>query len=235
MSSFIEHDILKDEKNKSFEKYNFQNFLQKSNKKKTENLETEKVYNKIFDKNYRKIFDCKFKDTKEYQEQILKILKIKGKPGFVDDKILEAKTKIYFMKGIFDYICPKILGHKLKVQKKAYDKVFANHKTQQLNKIEGVKYNSQNKEILKNSEFYTTKEIKNKISTNIFLGRINSGVNNEIKIQTRNTIKNIITPLNVNNRPNTELGINLERFYSNRKKSNCNKIDFISKNLLENS
>lgn len=190
------------------------------------------VYNKIFDKYYRKLFDPKGPHSKDKLEQIRKYLKLRGKPSYLDDKIKDMKSKIFFIKGIFDFAYPEIIGHRLKIQKNLYEKEIKS-----LQRAENLKnQNFPSNLNVKTSEFYTTiGAIKPKTEKN-FYSRIKTPISSETKVKTntKNFLKNFISSSKLklmhNNHEKISL-YNLDRFF-NIKKVN-EQYDSISKHILK--
>lgn len=87
--------------------------------------ETDDVYKKIFDKNTRKLIEID--KSKDNQTIIPKNYMAKINPEIVKNKIKDIKSKIVFMKGVYDYAYPLIMIKKLKTQKKENDELIKSY------------------------------------------------------------------------------------------------------------
>jgi len=206
-----------------------------------EDPEIQLIYNKIFDKYFRNFFDPKVPKTKEKHEQLRKYLKIQGNPTYIEDKIIDIKSKIFFLKGIIDFTYPKVLADKMKIQNEYYDKIANDN-------MEELRINNENKNNTIESQFYTMKSFHktrfSKSSQN-FYPRIATPIDSNIKLRTKskNFMRNIFTPYipqqnqtENNPVPNIKPGdmfSNLDKFF-NMKNFRDNE-DLITRNLLKNS
>ncbi len=182
------------------------------------------IYNKIFHKNIRKLFEPKAVNSKELQEQIRKYLKLKGKPSEIDDKIKEIKTKIFFMKGIFDFIYPEVIASKMKTKKEYYEKLSKELKEDVNKKYEITKSNLNLNNYINYdfSEFYTIKN-RAKSSNTFYNNKQHNTMRSDIKIktQTKNLFSNIVRSQTSKKNNEPFLLSNLDKFF-NMKKFNDN-------------
>jgi hypothetical protein len=80
------------------------------------------LYRKIFRKknNYKRLNEIHFEKINEKEEKLRethkKIIKEENHPKYVNDKIKEIKSKLNFMKGVFDYAYPLVMVKRLKFQ-----------------------------------------------------------------------------------------------------------------------
>jgi hypothetical protein len=96
------------------------------------------VYNQIFDKNlqqmvkpkYSKKLDKNDLNNKKNQE-MMKKYNISNRSGFIHDKIEKIKTKVLFIKGVYDYACPQVIVKKIQV----YDKLLKINKEEREKKF----------------------------------------------------------------------------------------------------
>lgn len=186
------------------------------------NPEVIAIYNKIFDKFYRKLFDPKAPKTKDLQDQIRRYLKLRGKPSYLDDKIKDIKTKIFFMKCIFDFSYPEIIANKLKVQKNYYELMKKEIHEAKKNKLDKVQDNFKTKsnyhDQIENSEFYSFKERAK--TPNSFYPRVQTAFKSDVKKKTHtiNFFKNIVKPQTSKNANNPSIIKNISENIFNLKK-----------------
>lgn len=113
---------------------------QKLKKKKLrEKKETEIIYKQVFDKKYEFLINPKAVSLKKRQE-IQKYMKTRNqnskKHNYIYDKILHIKSKIFFMKSVYDYIYPKIVIQKFHLQDQVNKKNELNQEKKLMEKAE---------------------------------------------------------------------------------------------------
>jgi hypothetical protein len=92
----------------------------------SEKRELKLMYKNIFDKKYTKLIESfqektLTKEEEKRREIRERVLKIQKKPDYIKEKIKDMKTKLYFMKSVYDYSYPLIMIKKVQAQKKVYD------------------------------------------------------------------------------------------------------------------
>jgi hypothetical protein len=114
--------------------------------------ETELIYKKVFDKKYAKLINSSIRsDGKRISQKTTPQSPI-NQPGkntanflnkppqtYVKDKIKDIKSKIFFIKGVFDYAYPLVMIEKIRSQKKYYEKYIEQFNKNILAKNESLK------------------------------------------------------------------------------------------------
>lgn len=108
-----------------------ENLKEKQRKEK----EVDLVYKKMFDKQLNKnLLTYKTMNNKDIDidPKKMKNFKIKRSPEYIKEKIKDIKSKILFMKGVFDYAYPLITVKKIKAQQMLFDKLISDYNNKQI-------------------------------------------------------------------------------------------------------
>jgi len=177
-----------------------------------------KLYNKIFEKKHRRLIEAISPNLKDNEKQKKKHQVDGNKPSYLDEKIKDIKTKIFFLKGIFDFAYPKIVGEKIKIKKEYQKKMIINFQKNQnfenFNKRKSNAKKDKNMESCDPSEIFCFKK-RVRSSQNIY-PRIFTPLKSEVKIKTQkmNLERNTMTSDPKNNKgPKVNL-TNLDKFYN---------------------
>jgi hypothetical protein len=93
--------------------------------------EVDFIYDKIFTRKTRFLQENRTLHGEEKDFNVIykgpRKLLLPKKPNYISDKIKDIKTKISFMKGVFDYAYPLIMIEKIRTQKKVYEEYIDNY------------------------------------------------------------------------------------------------------------